>query len=133
MDEVIIGAPFSVTKEIIKGQFKVDIVAHGKTKCPKDSDGADPYKLAKELDIYKEIETPMSSLSCETIISRIIKQRQLYEERNRKKEAKELALLKSANASPTKEAGLLEVKKGKSPSPTGKRARSPEPVVSVKK
>lgn len=99
MDEVIIGAPFSVTKEVLEKVYKVSLVVHGKTKENYlDADGKDPYRYPKEIGIYREIETKFSYLTVDVIVGRILGQRKIYEERNRKKEAKEIALLSSDSA-----------------------------------
>lgn len=44
VDEVVIGAPYSVTKELMD-HFKVDIVVHGKSDVSLDVDGSDPYAV----------------------------------------------------------------------------------------
>lgn len=44
VDEVVIGAPYAVTKELMD-HFKVDIVVHGKTEVCPDLDGSDPYAV----------------------------------------------------------------------------------------
>ena len=75
--------------------YKVDVVAHGSTHTELDIDGADPYALPKKLGIYREVETSRSALSTDEIVRRIIEQRAMYEERNRKKQQKEIALIKS--------------------------------------
>ncbi|KAI7866260.1 hypothetical protein BDF14DRAFT_1743753 [Spinellus fusiger] len=98
VDEVIIGAPFSVTEDIVNKEYKVNVVAHGNTTMEPDLDGNDPYKLAKELGIYREIENPNSTITTEGIIDRIIENRLIkstankgchsFEERQRRKNAK---------------------------------------------
>ncbi|KAI9314965.1 hypothetical protein BX666DRAFT_1965236 [Dichotomocladium elegans] len=93
VDEVIIGAPYSVTEDILSKEYKVDFVAHGKTTVEVDLDGQDPYKLPKERGIYVEIENPNSTLTTQGIIERIIQNRVLYEERQKRKNQK--ALLES--------------------------------------
>jgi hypothetical protein len=40
---VVIGAPYSVTKDMLV--HKVDMVVHGVTLLHLDSDGTDPYKV----------------------------------------------------------------------------------------
>lgn len=45
------------------------------------------------MGIYVEVEHEFSYLTTEVIINRIIQQRQQYEERNRKKQAKEISLI----------------------------------------
>merc|ERR1719494_702078 len=55
VNQVIIGAPYEVTKEIID-QFKVNVVVHGKTSVMKTKDGQDPYAYPKELGIFVQLE-----------------------------------------------------------------------------
>ncbi|ORX41848.1 Nucleotidylyl transferase [Piromyces finnis] len=91
VDEVIIGAPYSVTKDVLNKVYKIDIVAHGITPSAPDLDGIDPYALPKSLGIYKQIETPHPELTTNNIIQRIIDHRKVYEERNRRKAEKAAA------------------------------------------
>ncbi|KAI9348776.1 hypothetical protein DFJ73DRAFT_834867 [Zopfochytrium polystomum] len=77
VDEVIIGAPYSVSKEVLEAVGKVHIVCHGSNPYSPDLDGTDPYKLPKELGIYVELQSPMSDLTTEVIIDRIIENRKL--------------------------------------------------------
>ncbi|VFV31374.1 ethanolamine-phosphate cytidylyltransferase isoform [Lynx pardinus] len=44
VSEVVIGAPYSVTAELLD-HFKVDLVCHGKTEIVPDKDGSDPYQV----------------------------------------------------------------------------------------
>ncbi|XP_047565171.1 ethanolamine-phosphate cytidylyltransferase isoform X1 [Lutra lutra] len=43
VSEVVIGAPYAVTAELLD-HFKVDLVCHGKTEIMPDKDGSDPYQ-----------------------------------------------------------------------------------------
>ncbi len=97
VDEVIIGAPYSVTKDVLEKVYKVSVVAHGPSTPLPDENQEDPYKLPKESGIYREINHDFSFLTYNTIIQRIVANRLAYEERNRKKEAKELAALEALN------------------------------------
>ena len=91
VDEVIIGAPYSVTHHFLTtSPYRIHAVLHGKTPSLPGVDGSDPYAAAKSLGLYKEVETEFSGLTAHSIIDRIIERRQVYEERNRKKEAKEV-------------------------------------------
>jgi ethanolamine-phosphate cytidylyltransferase len=45
VDEVIIGAPYSVDDNVLSKVYKVDIVAHGNTPSLPDIDGKDPYEV----------------------------------------------------------------------------------------
>lgn len=80
------------------GPYRIHAVLHGKTPSLPDIDGSDPYAAAKSLNLYKEAETEFTTLTAHSIIDRIIERRQVYEERNRKKEAKELAELGRAGS-----------------------------------
>jgi len=88
VDEVVIGAPFHVSKEMID-QMKIDVVVHGDDPVILGPDGIDPYELPKKTGIYKEVKsTPQMTTT--DIINRIVSNRLKYEERNKKKEAKEV-------------------------------------------
>jgi ethanolamine-phosphate cytidylyltransferase len=97
VDEVVIGAPYSVTKDVLEKIYKVSVVGHGTNSVLPDSEKQDPYKLPRELGIYQTIESQYSGITYNTIIERIVSNRLAYEERNRKKEAKELAAIEAAN------------------------------------
>ncbi|KAJ2700017.1 choline phosphate cytidylyltransferase, partial [Coemansia spiralis] len=72
VDEVIIGAPYSVTKDVLEDVYHVDVVVHGASDHHTDIDGADPYALPKQRGIYREIEHPGLSLTTTAIIERIV-------------------------------------------------------------
>ena len=45
VNEVVIGAPYTVSKDLMD-HFKVDLVCHGSLEYPPpDADGSDPYKV----------------------------------------------------------------------------------------
>ncbi|KAF7723085.1 Ethanolamine-phosphate cytidylyltransferase [Apophysomyces ossiformis] len=88
VDEVIIGAPYSVTEDILNKEYKVHLVAHGNTETEPDLDGSDPYQLPKQRGIYTEIENPNATITTRGIINRIIQNRIVYEERQRRKSGK---------------------------------------------
>lgn len=98
VDEVVIGAPYSVTKEILDQGVKVDVVVHGATPAAPDEDGSDPYRLPKERGIYKELENPIK-LTTSKIVERIIQHRLKYQARNKKKQEKELRIIESVKVS----------------------------------
>ncbi|XP_059937815.1 ethanolamine-phosphate cytidylyltransferase isoform X5 [Mesoplodon densirostris] len=93
VSEVVIGAPYSVTAELLD-HFKVDLVCHGKTEIVPDKDGSDPYEEPKRRSIFCQIDSG-NDLTTDLIVQRIIKNRLEYEARNQKKEAKELAFLEA--------------------------------------
>lgn len=88
VDEVVIGAPYTVTKDMLS-HFNVNIVIHGNSKVFADENGDDPYAEPKAQDKFKLIESE-STLTTAHIVQRIIDHRREYEERNLKKERKEL-------------------------------------------
>ncbi|XP_057295243.1 ethanolamine-phosphate cytidylyltransferase-like isoform X2 [Hydractinia symbiolongicarpus] len=103
VNQVIIGAPYKVTKEIID-QFKVNVVVHGATPIMNDTDETDPYAYPKELGIFKEVNSG-NELTTADIVKRIIRHKLEYETRNKKKETKELAVLEYLKRQKSREAG----------------------------
>lgn len=93
VNEVVIGAPYSVTADLMD-HFKVDLVCHGDTPITPDVDGADPYAEPKRRGKFKIISSG-NVMTTHMIIERIISHRLQYETRNKKKEAKELMILKA--------------------------------------
>lgn len=93
VSEVVIGAPYSVTPQLMD-HFKVDVVCHGKTPICADVDGNDPYAEPRRRGKFRTIGSG-NSVTTEAIVNRIIKHRLDYEERNRKKEEKELRIIES--------------------------------------
>ena len=78
MDEVIIGAPYSVSQSVLNNfQYPISMVIHGSTLIDLDQDGSDPYSLPKSKGIFHTIESPRIGLSCESIVERILNQRKL--------------------------------------------------------
>lgn len=93
VSEVVIGAPYSVTSDLLD-HFKVDLVCHGKTDVLPDKDGSDPYAEPKRRGIFRTVDSG-NNLTTDDIVQRIIKNRLEYEARNQKKEAKELAVVEA--------------------------------------
>lgn len=46
VDEVIIGAPYSVTEDVLDTEYNVAVVVHGTTSSEPDIDGRDPYEVS---------------------------------------------------------------------------------------
>jgi len=91
VDEVVIGAPYSVSSEMID-HFNVSVVCHGMTPISTDQDGQDPYSVPKQKKIFVQVESG-NALTTEMLVQRILDRRMEYQERNRKKEAKEMAVI----------------------------------------
>ncbi|XGW32380.1 hypothetical protein V3C99_017156 [Haemonchus contortus] len=87
VNEVVIGAPYSVTDDIID-RFNISIVCQGSRVPHHDHIGPDPFEAAKRRGIYREVDSK-SDMTTEKIIQRIIEHRLEFERRNRKKEKKE--------------------------------------------
>ncbi|RUS85579.1 hypothetical protein EGW08_006662 [Elysia chlorotica] len=99
VSEVVIGAPYSVTAELME-HFKVDVVCHGMTPVMRDVDGSDPYAEPKRTGKFKAIDSK-NDLTTQIILERIIKHRLEYEARNKKKEEKEMRILEELKAQKT--------------------------------
>jgi ethanolamine-phosphate cytidylyltransferase len=88
VDEVIIGAPFHVSKYMVDLE-KIQVVVHSSIDdvglLP---DEPDPYREVKELGIYQEVQLSYK-LTTSDILQRIIKNRLEYETRNTKKVEKD--------------------------------------------
>ncbi|KAK4528575.1 hypothetical protein GAYE_SCF61G6520 [Galdieria yellowstonensis] len=97
VDEVIIGAPWAVTEDMIK-TMNISIVCHGThwDEPHNNSDGfkLDPYAVPKRMGIYKEIPSS-SNLSVMEIIDRIVKNRAQFVTRQQKKQAQEQQYLET--------------------------------------
>ncbi|XP_074512711.1 ethanolamine-phosphate cytidylyltransferase-like isoform X2 [Sebastes fasciatus] len=76
VSEVVIGAPFAVTKDLLD-HFKVDLVCHGKTEIYPDKDGSDPYAEPRRKAILRTVDSG-NSLTTYAIVQRIIKNRSLW-------------------------------------------------------
>ncbi|XP_028829637.1 ethanolamine-phosphate cytidylyltransferase [Denticeps clupeoides] len=93
VSEVVIGAPYTVGKDLLD-HFKVDLVCHGKTEVFPDKDGSDPYAVPKKRGIFHTVDSG-NGLTTDDIVQRIIENRLQYEARNQKKEAKEMAVIEA--------------------------------------
>lgn len=91
----MIGAPYDVSKELIE-QLNVDTVCHGQTYIP--SSHGDPYAIPKSMGKFVLMDSG-NTITTEQIVERIIKNRIEYEERNLKKEKKEIAVIEALQKS----------------------------------
>jgi len=87
VSEVVIGAPYTISEEMIK-ELKIDLVCHGWTNVISDSNTSDPFATPKKRNIFKIIDTG-NRLTTTSIIQRFAEKRNEYEQRNLKKEARE--------------------------------------------
>ncbi|KAH0364835.1 phosphoethanolamine, partial [Aureobasidium melanogenum] len=88
ISSLIFMAPTVPSKPFLESiPYKVQAVYHGPTVSAPP--GQDFYTDAKELGIYKEIPShPYSHVNADSIVARILKSRELYEERQRVKGVK---------------------------------------------
>ncbi|KAK8604896.1 hypothetical protein V6N13_082361 [Hibiscus sabdariffa] len=89
VDEVIIGAPWEVTKDMIT-TFNISIVVHGtiaesNTLLPGETD---PYAVPKSMGIFRFLESP-KSLTTSSVAQRIVTNHEAYMKRNAKKSESE--------------------------------------------
>lgn len=107
VDEVIIGAPWKITEDMIKS-LKINVVVQGTSlkydkdllKVTKPED--DPYEIPKKLGIYQTIESEYD-LTNEVLVERIIKNRDIYIKKYMKKAEKDQEFFDSNNAKEVKE------------------------------
>lgn len=94
VNEVVIGAPYVITRETME-HFNVDVVVHGTCPplCP--DTGKDPFVYPKSIGKFQVVDSG-NPMSAPDIVQRIIINRLEYEQRNKAKEAKELAVIAAA-------------------------------------
>ncbi|CAH8623406.1 unnamed protein product [Schistosoma rodhaini] len=91
VSNVIIDAPYVIPPSLLD-HFNVNYVAIGWDKnLTPTLEGLDPMMVCKERGILRRIDSG-SNVTTSLVISRIMKNRLLYEERNRKKVSKEMQL-----------------------------------------
>ncbi|XP_076908042.1 ethanolamine-phosphate cytidylyltransferase-like [Bidens hawaiensis] len=87
VDEVIIGAPWEISKDMIK-TFNISLVVHGTVSevnySPNTMD--DPYKVPKSMGIFRTLESP-KNITTTSVAERIKANHEIYQKRNAKKEA----------------------------------------------
>jgi ethanolamine-phosphate cytidylyltransferase len=90
VDDVVIGAPWKITEDILKS-LRINLVVEGSNrKFDEDYDhlGLDPYSEAKRLGIYKEIPSTCD-LTNEVLVQRVVKRREIYMKKYLSKSQKE--------------------------------------------
>lgn len=96
VNDVVIGAPYSVTGDLMD-HFKVDTVCHGRTAVIPDADSADPYAEPKKRKKFKFVDST-NDLTTFDLVNRIIEHRLEFIRRNQEKERKELRIIEKMNA-----------------------------------
>lgn len=85
---LVFSAPFVPTSSYLESlPYKPSAVYHGPTVSAPPTQ--DPYADAKKLGLYKEVPShPYAHISATEIVGRILKSREMYEERQRVKGVK---------------------------------------------
>ena len=92
VSEVIIGAPYEVTANILD-HFQVSVVCDGMTTISPTPEGHDPFQVARDRNIFKQIDSK-SRMSTPQVVERIIANSLEYELRNARKEGRPVQTLK---------------------------------------
>ncbi|OMJ77007.1 hypothetical protein SteCoe_23486 [Stentor coeruleus] len=82
VDDVIMGAPWEITEDMIR-TLNISLVVQGSyhKDVIDEVAGNDPYSVPKKLGIYQEIQSN-TTLNAEEIVKRIVEHRMLYVQRN---------------------------------------------------
>ncbi|XP_015579098.3 ethanolamine-phosphate cytidylyltransferase [Ricinus communis] len=85
VDEVIIGAPWEVSKDMIT-TFNISLVVHGTVaECNSLLAGiSDPYAVPKSMGIFRTLESPKNIITS-SVAQRIVANHEAYMKRNSKK------------------------------------------------
>lgn len=89
VDEVIIGAPWEVSKDMIT-TFNISLVVHGTIAENMDyvTEKSNPYAVPMDMGIFQTIESPLD-ITTSTIIKRIVTNHEAFQKRNERKEESE--------------------------------------------
>ncbi|XP_055822529.1 ethanolamine-phosphate cytidylyltransferase-like isoform X1 [Solanum dulcamara] len=89
VDEVIIGAPWEVTQDMIT-TFNISVVVHGTVSESNSSmeRRPDAYAVPKSMGIFEVVESP-KDITTSSVAQRIIANHEIYVKRNTKKAASE--------------------------------------------
>lgn len=89
VDEVIIGAPWEVSKDVIT-TFNISVVVHGTISEYNSSltSETDPYRVAKSMGVYQLLESPKNTTTT-SVAERIMANHEAYTKRNAKKSESE--------------------------------------------
>ena len=82
VDDVIIGAPYVITKELME-QIEPNIVVEGSVPTRTN---VDAFKVPKQLGIFQRIESDYPELSAKTVVHRVLENYAIYAKRNKIKE-----------------------------------------------
>ena len=92
VDDVVIGAPFILTKDLIQSlnlQAVVHVSGTEEDTVKREFQDIDPYKVAKDMGIYEQISIndPFYDVTTESIAQRVYKNQDAYKKKFDKKNA----------------------------------------------
>lgn len=89
VDDVVIGVPYTVTKELIES-LKIDVVLTGVVCDPIDSEAGavDPYAVPREMGICVEVNSECP-LTTDSLIERVVQNRVAFLKRQAEKKVKD--------------------------------------------
>lgn len=87
VDEVIIGAPWEITKDMIT-TFNISLVVHGTVAEKSLHSERDPYEVPKSMGMFRLLESP-KDITTTMVAQRILANHEAYEKRNAKKSMSE--------------------------------------------
>ncbi|KAE9585670.1 hypothetical protein Lal_00010030 [Lupinus albus] len=87
VDEVIIGAPWKITKDLIT-TFNISQVVHGTVAENSSKCESDPYEVPKTMEIFLLLESP-KDITTTSVVQRIMANHEAYTKRNAKKSQSE--------------------------------------------
>ncbi|KPA84605.1 putative ethanolamine-phosphate cytidylyltransferase [Leptomonas pyrrhocoris] len=105
VDEVVMGVPFDVTKELIES-LGIDVVVGGKfTDLVLDGPASTCYEVPKAMNIYQEVDSG-TTLSTDSLVDRVVENRLAFLKRQAEKRRKDK---KSAESKPEEYRNVKEV------------------------
>lgn len=87
VDEVIIGAPWEITNDMIT-TFNISLVIHGTVAEKSQNSDIDPYKVPKMKGIFRLLDSP-KEITTTSVAQRIMASHEAYKKRNAKKATSE--------------------------------------------
>jgi ethanolamine-phosphate cytidylyltransferase len=84
VDDVIVGAPSTITRELIDA-IEPYLVVHGPSS-PSPTTSEDPYRIPKQLGIFQQVDSDYPNFTSRDVIRRVLSNYQMYSMRNQRKE-----------------------------------------------
>jgi ethanolamine-phosphate cytidylyltransferase len=84
VDDVIIGAPYVITKELMN-QIEPAVVVQG--SCPTRLNTEDAFRVPKQLGIFQSIESDFPEFTAKAVVHRVLRNYAQFAARNKVKEA----------------------------------------------